>query len=65
MVSVQDRLHKTGWGCLNTQSELNTDINIASKLDDLGELDRLLGGALEVLDTEDLETRVINLIIKY
>lgn len=49
---------------LNTQSELDTNINITSQLDDLGELDRLLGGALQVLDAEDLETRVVNLIFK-
>lgn len=62
MVQIKHRLYKIGGVNLNTQSELDTDINITSQLDDLGELDRLLGGALQVLDTEDLEARVVNLV---
>lgn len=47
--------------CLDTEGELDSDVNIPSHLDDLGELDRLLGGALEVLDGEDLQARVVDL----
>lgn len=46
---------------LDAQSELYTHINLTGHLDDLGELDRLLGSALEVLDGEDLETRLVDL----
>lgn len=47
--------------CLDTEGELDANVNVPSHLDDLGELDRLLGGALEVLDGEDLQARVVDL----
>lgn len=50
---------------LDTKSELNTDIDLASQLDDLGELNRLLGSALEILNGEDLEARVVELQRQY
>lgn len=46
---------------LNAEGELNTDVNLASHLDNLRELNRLLGSVLEVLNGEDLETRVVDL----
>jgi hypothetical protein len=46
---------------LDAQGELNTDIDLTGHLDDLGELDRLLGGVLEVLDGEDLKTGLVDL----
>jgi len=46
---------------LDAQGELNADIDLTGHLDDLGELDRLLGGILEVLHGEDLKTRLVDL----
>lgn len=54
-------LSSTFGNFLDTQGELDTDINLTGHLDDLGELDRLLGGVLEVLDGEDLKTRLVDL----
>jgi hypothetical protein len=48
---------------LDTESKFDAHINIASHLDDLGELDGLFGGALEVFDTEDFEVGVVKLSI--
>jgi hypothetical protein len=45
----------------NTQRELNTHINIPRHLHDLGEIDCLLRRALQVLDREDLQPRVVDL----
>lgn len=49
------------WNLLDTQGELNTDIDLAGHLDDLGELDGLLSSALEVLNGEDLQARLVDL----
>lgn len=38
-----------------------TQIDLTGHLDDLGELDRLLGGVLEVLHGEDLKTGLVDL----
>lgn len=46
---------------LDAEGELNTDVDLAGHLDDLGELDGLLGSALEVLDGEDLESGLVDL----
>lgn len=46
---------------LDSQGELDTDIDVTGHLDDLGELDRLLGGVLEVLHGEDLEAGLVDL----
>jgi hypothetical protein len=46
---------------LETESEFDADINVAGHLDDLGELDRLLGGGLQIVDGEDLEAGVVEL----
>ena len=46
---------------LNTKGEFNADINVSGHLDDLGELDGLLGGNLEILNGEDLEARFADL----
>lgn len=46
---------------LNAEGELNTDVNLACHLDNLRELNRLLSSVLEVLNGEDLETRVVDL----
>lgn len=46
---------------LDTERELDSNIDVASQLDDLGELDRLLSGVLEILNGEDLKTRVVDL----
>lgn len=46
---------------LDAQGELNADIDLTGHLDDLGELDRLLGGVLEVLHGEDLKTGLVDL----
>lgn len=46
---------------LNTKGEFNADINVPGHLDDLGELDGLLSGDLEILDREDLEARFADL----
>jgi hypothetical protein len=46
---------------LNTESEFDADINVAGHLDDLGELDRLLGSGLQIVDGEDLEAGVVEL----
>jgi hypothetical protein len=45
----------------NTQRELNTHINIPRHLNDLREVDCLLRRALQVLDGENLQPRVIDL----
>ena len=49
-------------GRLNTEGEFDADVNVARHLDDLGELDRLLGGGLQVVDGEDLEAGVVKLL---
>lgn len=46
---------------LNTKSELDANIDVAGHLNDLGELHRLLGGGLQVIDGEDLEAGVVEL----
>lgn len=46
---------------LNTKSELDANVDVARHLDDLGELHRLLGGGLQVIDGEDLEAGVVEL----
>lgn len=46
---------------LNTKGELDADVDVAGHLDDLGELHRLLGGSLQVIDGEDLEAGVVEL----
>lgn len=48
-------------GALNTQSELDTNIDIPCQFHDLGELHRLLCSALQVFNHEDLQTRFVNL----
>lgn len=34
------------WSCLDSEGELDTDIDVTGHLDDLGQLDSLLGGGL-------------------
>jgi len=46
---------------LDAKCEFDTDINIAGELDQLGELHRLLRCALEIINGEDLEPRLIDL----
>jgi len=46
---------------LNTKGELDADVDVAGHLDDLGELHRLLGGSLQIVDGEDLEAGVVEL----
>lgn len=65
------RTHKEeGQGCkkdemvvreLNTKSEFNTNVNVSGHLDDLGELNGLLGRNLEILDRENLKARLADL----
>lgn len=47
---------------LNTEGEFDADVNVARHLDDLGELDGLLGGGLQIVDGEDLKAGVVDLI---
>lgn len=46
---------------LDAEGELNTDVDLAGHLDDLGELDGLLSGVLEILDGEDLKAGLVDL----
>lgn len=46
---------------LDSKGELNADVDVTGHLDDLGELDGLLGGGLEVLDGEDLQAGLVDL----
>lgn len=46
---------------LDTESEFHANVNFAGHLDNLRELDGLLGGVLEVLDGEDLEAGLVDL----
>jgi hypothetical protein len=46
---------------LDAEGELNTDVDLAGHLNDLGELDGLLSGVLEVLDGEDLKAGLVDL----
>lgn len=46
---------------LDTEGELDADVDLAGHLDDLGELDGLLGGVLEVFDGEDLQAGLVDL----
>lgn len=46
---------------LDAQGELDTDVDLTGHLDDLGELDGLLSGVLEVLDGEDLKAGLVDL----
>lgn len=48
---------------LDTQGELDTDVDVAGHLDDLGELDGLLSGGLEVLDGEDLQAGLVDELV--
>ena len=50
-----------GSGALDTEREFNTDVDVAGDLDELGELNGLLGGVLEVVDGENLETGFVDL----
>lgn len=49
---------------LDSKGELNADVDVTGHLDDLGELDGLLGGGLEVLDGEDLQAGLVDLWVK-
>lgn len=55
--------HKCSILDLDTQSELNTDIDVTSHLHNLGELHRLLSGVLEVLNGEDLQARLVDELV--
>jgi hypothetical protein len=55
-----ERLRSLRWS-LDTESEFHTHVDVAGHLDHLRELHRLLGSALEVLNREDLETRLVEL----
>jgi hypothetical protein len=46
---------------LDSKGELDTNIDLTGHLDNLGELDGLLGGVLEVLDGEDLQAGLVDL----
>lgn len=48
---------------LDTKAELDSDVDVARHLDNLGELRRFLRRALKVLDREDLEARFVDLPI--
>lgn len=50
-----------GLNRLDSEGELDTDVDLAGHLDDLGELHGLFGGVLEVLDGEDLEAGLVDL----
>jgi hypothetical protein len=50
-------------GDLNTQGELDTDIDLAGHLDDLGELDGLLGSVLEVFNGEDFQAGLVDKLV--
>jgi hypothetical protein len=49
---------------LDSEGELDADVDVTGHLDDLGELDGLLGGGLEVLDGEDLEAGLVDLWVE-
>lgn len=46
---------------LNTEGELDADVNVARLLYELGELHRFLGRGLEVVDGEDFEAGFVDL----
>lgn len=54
-------MDRVDWEALDTEGELDADINVARHLDDLGKLNRLLGRGLEVIDGEDFETGFVDL----
>lgn len=49
---------------LNTERELHTNIDIARNLDQLRELHRLLSSVLQIINSEDLKPRFIDLFTK-
>lgn len=55
------RLRYRSESCLDSKGELDADVDLAGHLNDLGELDGLLGGVLEVLDGEDLQAGLVDL----
>lgn len=55
------RLRYRSERCLDSKGELDADVDLAGHLDDLGELDGLFGGVLEVLDGEDLQAGLVDL----
>lgn len=59
--SISPIQFQTHSGSLDTQGELDTDIDLARHLDHLRELHRLLRRALQVLDREDLEAGLVDL----
>lgn len=48
---------------LDTEVKFDADVDIARHLHDFRELDRLLGGGLEVVNGEDLEAGFVDLYI--
>lgn len=48
---------------LDTEGELDTDVDVTGHLNNLGELDRLLSSSLEVLDGEDLQARLVDELV--
>jgi hypothetical protein len=52
---------RRGAWALDTERELDTDVDVARDLDELGELDGFLGSGLEVVDGEDFEARFVDL----
>lgn len=52
-------LRRAGW--LDTERELDADINVTRHFDDLTELDRLFGGRLQIVNREDLQSRLVDL----
>lgn len=49
-----------GASTLDAEGKLDANVNVASELDNLGELDSLLGGVLEIVNGEDLEARLVD-----
>lgn len=47
--------------CLDAKGELHTNVDLTGHLDHLRELNRLFSGVLQVLNREDLESRVVDL----
>lgn len=54
-------MHSNSTRSLDTKGELHTDVNLTGHLDHLRELDRLLSGALEIFNGEDLEAGLVDL----
>lgn len=57
----RDMQHRFSRQCLDAKGEFHANVDLTGHLDHLRELNRFFSGVLQVLNREDLESRVVDL----